>query len=135
MRMEKHCANAQAIAEMLEAHPAIARVYYPGLKSHPQYAIAKKQMKTGGGLIAFDVKGGKKAAFTFMNALQIVDISNNLGDAKSLITHPATTTHSNIEKSARDALGITEGVLRLSVGIEDKDDLIGDIQQALDRLN
>lgn len=131
LRMEKHGSNAQKIAEFLEAHPAVARVYYPGLKSHPQYAIAKKQMKSGGGLIAFDMKKGKKAAFALMNGLKIIDISNNLGDSKSLITHPATTTHSNIEKKERDSLGITDGILRLSVGIEDVNDLIRDLESAL----
>lgn len=131
LRMDKHVKNAEAIAKLLEAHPAVAKVYYPGLKSHPQYALAKKQMKSGGGLIAFDMKKGKKAAFTFMNKLKIIDISNNLGDAKSLITHPATTTHSNIEKKERDSLGITDGILRLSVGLEDTNDLLADITQAL----
>jgi O-succinylhomoserine sulfhydrylase len=131
LRIERHCENAAKIAKFLESHPKIARVYYPGLKSHPQYNIAKKQMKTGGALIAFEVKGGKKSAFKFMNKLEVIDISNNLGDAKSLITHPATTTHSNIEKSHREKIGITEGILRLSVGLEDAEDLIADIASAL----
>ncbi len=132
MRMERHTANAQAIAELMEKHPAIERVYYPGLPSFPQYALAQKQMGGGSGLIAFTLKGGKAAAFKFLNALSIVAISNNLGDAKSLATHPATTTHSNISADARAAIGITDGTLRLSVGLESIADLTHDIGNALD---
>ena len=128
LRVERHCANALALAKFLENHKAVERVYYPGLKSHPHYAVAKKQMGNGGPMIAFSLKGGKKAAFKFMNVLGVIDISNNLGDAKSLITHPASTTHSNIEASE---LGITDGLMRLSVGLEDIDDLIGDVTRAL----
>lgn len=131
IRMDRHCANAQKTAEFLESHDKIKRVLYPGLKSHPQYDLAQKQMDGGGNLIAFELKGGKKDAFAFMNKLKIVDISNNLGDSKSLITHPATTTHSNIDADARADLDITDGMLRLSVGLEDVDDLIGDFAQAL----
>ncbi len=136
LRMDRHCENARYLAEKLEANPAIERVFYPGLPSHPQYAIAQKQMKRGetpcgGAMLAFEVKGGKDAAFTFMNALEIIDISNNLGDAKSLITHPASTTHSNIQPEEQLAIGITPGVLRLSVGLEDKEDLAEDIARAL----
>lgn len=131
LRMERHCSNAQAVAEMLEHEAKIEHVYYPGLASHPQHALAARQMKQGGALAAFSLKGGKAAAFRFMNALQIVDISNNLGDAKSLITHPASTTHSNMMPEAQLAIGITPGLLRLSVGLEDKDDLLKDIRQAL----
>jgi len=131
LRVERHCHNAQTLAEFLEKHPKIARVYYPGLKSHPHYAVAQKQMKNGGPLIAFEVKGGKKAAFGFMNRLKIIDISNNLGDAKSLITHPASSTHANIAAKERMTLGISDSLLRLSVGIEDEGDLMKDIAQAL----
>lgn len=131
LRVERHCSNALAVAQMLEKHPKIARVFYPGLKSHPHHAIAKKQMSSGGPMIAFEVKGGKKAAFRFMNKLGVIDISNNLGDAKSLITHPASTTHSNIAASERAALGIGDALLRLSVGTEHVEDLLADIQQAL----
>ncbi len=131
LRMERHCENAQKIAEFLENQGQVARVIYPGLKSHPHYAIAQKQMHHGGPLIAFEVKGGKKGAFAFMNKLEIIDISNNLGDAKSLITHPGTTTHSNLTPQDRAAIGIGDGLLRLSVGIEDVEDLIGDLKQAL----
>jgi O-succinylhomoserine sulfhydrylase len=131
LRMQRHCDNADKLAEFLEQHAKVKRVIFPGLESHPQHALAKKQMKRGGNMLAFEVDGGKEAAFTFMNALQVIDISNNLGDSKSLITHPATTTHSNIESGEREALGITEGLMRLSVGLEDIDDLIADVSQAL----
>lgn len=131
LRVEKHCDNAEKIAAFLEGHDAVERVLYPGLPSHPNYDIAQKQMSRGGPLVAFELKGGKDKAFAFLNALKIIDISNNLGDTKSLITHPATTTHSNIEASERAALGITDGLLRLSVGIEHIDDLITDLTQAL----
>ncbi|MEK6746531.1 MAG: O-succinylhomoserine sulfhydrylase [Pseudomonadota bacterium] len=127
LRVERHCSNAEKIAATLDGHPAISRLVYPSLKSHPQYEIAKKQMKNGGPIIVFELKGGKEAAFKFMNALKIVDISNNLGNAKSLITHPASTTHHSIGAEARAKIGISDSLLRLSVGIENVDDLIGDI--------
>lgn len=131
LRMEQHCNNAEAVADMLANHPKIERVYYPHHKSHPHYDIAKKQMSRGSGLVAFEVKGGKQVAFEVMNKLNIISISNNLGDAKSLITHPATTTHSNIDAPTRAEIGITDGVLRLSVGIEDAQDLLQDLENAL----
>lgn len=130
IRMEKHCDNAEKVAAFLEKHPKIVKVLYPGLASHPQYAIAKKQMSRGGNMIAFELSD-KEAAFAFMNKLQIIDISNNLGDSKSLITHPTTTTHSNIEPEEQKALGLNGGLLRLSVGLEDASDLIKDIETAL----
>jgi len=132
LRMERHTSNAQAIAELMEKHSAIDNVFYPGLKSFPQYALQQKQATGAGGLIAFSLKGGKASAFAFLNALSIVAISNNLGDAKSLATHPATTTHSNISADARAAIGITDGTLRLSVGLESIADLLRDISFALD---
>lgn len=131
LRMERHCANAQALAEQLEAHASVERVFYPGLKSFPQHALAQQQMTGASALIAFNLKGGKAAAFRFLNALKIVAISNNLGDAKSLATHPATTTHSNISAEARAKIGITDGTLRLSVGLESLADLQADIAGAL----
>lgn len=131
LRIERHCSNAQAIAEILDNHPAISRLIYPGLKSHPQYEIAKKQMKNGGPIIAFELKGGKKSAFQFMNALKIIDISNNLGNTKSIITHPASTTHASIGEDARLRIGINDSLLRLSAGIENIDDLKNDILNAL----
>ncbi len=131
LRVERQCDNAEKIVALLADHPKVEHVSYPHLKSHPDYEIAKRQMTRGGALIAFSVRHGKKGAFAFMNALEIIDISNNLGDAKSLITHPATTTHSNIEAAQREAMGISQGLMRLSVGLEDVDDLIADIEQAL----
>ncbi len=131
LRMERHCANALTLAEALETNAAVEKVLYPSLPSHPQHALAQRQMKHGGAMIAFSVKGGKQAAFAFMNALQVIDISNNLGDAKSLITHPASTTHSNIAPEEQAKIGITPGLLRLSVGLEDKEDLLKDLEQAL----
>lgn len=132
LRMERHCQNAEKIAQFLESHKNVERVLYPTLKSHPQYKIAQKQMNNGGTMIAFEVKGGKKAAFLFMNRLQIIDISNNLGDAKTLITHPSTTTHSSIAKEEQIKIGITQGMCRLSVGLENVDDLIADLKSSLD---
>lgn len=131
LRMERHVANAKAVAALLDGHPKVARVHYPGLKSFPQYTLAKKQMVEPGALMAIELKGGKKAAFAFLNGLRIISISNNLGDAKSLATHPATTTHSNMTPAARKAIGITDGVVRLSVGLESVADLKADITRAL----
>ena len=131
LRMQRHCDNALRISEFLEKNKNISKVIYPHLKSHQQYDLAKKQMKSGGGLIAFEVGKSKDEVFNFMNKLQIIDISNNLGDAKSLITHPATTTHSNINQEERLRLGINENMVRLSVGIEDIEDLIEDLDSSL----
>jgi len=132
LRMKQHSENAQELAELLETHPKIARVHYPGLPSFPQYALAKKQMSGFSSLMAIDVKGGKEAAFRLMNHLSIIDISNNLGDAKSLMTHPATTTHSNLSADDRARIGIGDGVLRLSVGLEGAEDLKADLLNALE---
>jgi O-succinylhomoserine sulfhydrylase len=131
LRMERHCFNAQKIAEFLENHPKIKRVSYPTLKSHPQFEIASKQMKNGGTVLALETTGGKSEAFAFMNKLKLIDISNNFGDSKTLITHPSTTTHSSIAREEQEKIGITESMCRLSVGIEHVDDLIADLNQAL----
>jgi O-succinylhomoserine sulfhydrylase len=131
IRVEKQSENAAKIADFLAAHPKIARVYYPVRADHPQQALAKKQMTSGSTLVAFDLKGGKKEAFRFGGALGIVKITNNLGDVKSLITHPATTTHQRLTPEARAELGITDAMLRLSAGLEDGDDLIEDLNIAL----
>ncbi|WP_323796604.1 O-succinylhomoserine sulfhydrylase [Nisaea sp.] len=131
LRVRRQSENAQAIAEFLESHAAISRVIYPGLASHPQHALAAKQMSGFGTLVSFDVKGGKEAAFKLLNGLTIVDISNNLGDTKSLITHPYTTTHRAMEEADRQALGIGQGLVRISAGIESKGDLIADFTKAL----
>jgi O-succinylhomoserine sulfhydrylase len=125
--------GAARIAAALQDHPSVARLIYPGLPSHPQHALAIAQMGSGGTMLAFDIKGGKDAAFRFMNALEIVKISNNLGDAKSIATHPATTTHQRLPQDQKDRLGITPGLIRLSVGLEDAGDLIADLTEALDR--
>ncbi len=131
IRIERHCANARRVADTLAAHPAIGRVLYPGRPDHPQHELAAKQMSDFGGVVTFDLKAGKWAAFEMLNRLQIVDISNNLGDAKSLATHPATTTHMRIGAEERTKLGITDGTIRLSVGLEDAEDIIADLVQAL----
>ena len=134
LRVNAHCDNADKLAAYLHAHPMIERIYYPGHESHPQFELAQKQMKRGSNLIAFDVKGGKANAFTLENALTIALISNNLGDAKTLITHPATTTHAKLPQDVKDELGILPGSLRVSVGLEDAQDLIDDFDQALAQL-
>jgi O-succinylhomoserine sulfhydrylase len=134
MRMERHCANAKKIAEFLEGNAKIQKVYYPELKSHKQFNIAQKQMKNGGAMIAFETVGTKKTCFNFLNSLQIIDISNNLGDAKSLITHPSTTTHSNISLEDQRKIGINETMCRLSVGLENVEDLINDLKSGLDKI-
>ena len=133
LRVRASAASALKIAETLEGWSQIGRVIYPGLKSHGQHDLAMTQMGNGGTLVTFEIKGGKAAAFAFCNALQIAKISNNLGDAKTIATHPATTTHSRLPQDQKDALGITPGLIRLSVGLEDADDLIADLAQALGR--
>ena len=124
--------SALKVAQALEGHPKVTKVIYPALPSHPQHALAMAQMGAGGTLVTFEVAGGKDAAFRFMNALQIALISNNLGDAKTIATHPATTTHQRLAQEQKDALGITPGLIRFSVGLEDAGDLIADLMQALD---
>jgi O-succinylhomoserine sulfhydrylase len=131
LRVERQCRTAEAIARYLETHPKIGRVIYPGLPSHPQHELARKQMKAGGTLVAFDIAGDKDSCFRFLDALRLVDISNNLGDSKSLVTHPATTTHSRLKPEEREALGIGDGLVRLSAGLEAEADLLSDIERAL----
>jgi O-succinylhomoserine sulfhydrylase len=131
VRVERHCASAAAIADFLAARPEVARVFYPGRADHPQATLAKRQMAGGGPMVAFEIKGGKKEAFRFMNALEIFKISNNLGDAKSLVTHPATTTHQRLSPEARAELGIFDNNVRLSIGLEDVADLMADLDQAI----
>ncbi len=134
LRCRAMAESARKVAEALEGDARIAKVIYPELASHPQHALAMEQMGSGGTLVTFDLKGGKEAAFRFMNALEIIKISNNLGDAKSIATHPTTTTHQRLSAEMKDKLGITPGLIRLSVGLEDVDDLIGDIQLGLDAI-
>jgi O-succinylhomoserine sulfhydrylase len=131
LRCRAMAETALALARSLSDHPALTRVIYPGLPSHPQHELAMAQMGSGGTLVTFDVKGGKEAAFRFMNALGIIKISNNLGDAKSIATHPATTTHQRLPQETKNKLGITPGLIRLSVGLEDAGDLQDDLFRAL----
>jgi O-succinylhomoserine sulfhydrylase len=135
VRVAAQMRSAEKIADYLADHPAVSQVLYPGRDDHPQAALARRQMKGGGTLVTFEVRGGKAAAFKMANALSIIGISNNLGDAKSLLTHPSTTTHQRLKPEARAALGITEGMVRLSVGLEDCDDLIEDLGHALDLID
>ncbi len=132
VRVARQAATAATLADRIADHPSVAKVLYPGRADHPQYALAKRQMANGGTMIAIDVKGGKEAAFRATNALEVVKISNNLGDTKSLVTHPATTTHQRLTEETRAELGITDGLLRLSVGLEDPEDLAEDLLEALD---
>ncbi|WP_306031262.1 O-succinylhomoserine sulfhydrylase [Stappia sp. MMSF_3263] len=132
LRVERQTRTAARLADVLAEHPAVARLIYPGRDDHPQAELARRQMKAGSTMIALEVAGGKEAAFRFSNALKIVKMSNNLGDAKSLVTHPATTTHQSLAEEARVELGIGEGLLRLSVGLEHEDDLAADLLTALD---
>ena len=132
LRVRQQTESAGRLAGHLACHPKVSKVIYPGRNDHPQADIIARQMKGGSSLICLEVKGGRKAAFGFQDALEIVRISNNLGDAKSLITHPATTTHKNLSEEARAELGISPGAVRLSVGLEDADDLIADIDRALE---
>ena len=131
LRVQQHCRNAAEVAGFLERHPKVVRTLYPGLESHPQYQLARRQMTGSGNLVAFVTAGAKAGAFRFQNALRIVKISNNLGDAKSLITHPATTTHQKLPPEDKATLGIDEALVRLSVGLEDSADLIEDLDRAL----
>lgn len=131
LRVEKHCDNALQLAEALEGHAALEQVRYPFLKSFPQYELAKKQMRLGGGIVTIAVKGGYEAAKRFLDNLRMVSISANLGDTRTIVTHPASTTHSKLTEAERQATGITPGLVRISVGLEHVTDVIADIQQAL----
>jgi O-succinylhomoserine sulfhydrylase len=131
LRVDAGCRSAVALAEFLAAQPDVTRVWYPTRSDHPQQALALKQMTAGGTVVTFEVAGGKEAAFSVMNAFGLIAVSNNLGDSKSLVTHPATTTHMRIGPEERAKLGITDGVIRLSVGLEDVEDLKDDLTQAL----
>ena len=133
VRVRAQTDTAAKIADALATHPKISRLVYPGREDHPQAATVRKQMRAGSTLVGFEVKGGKAGAFRFLNALKLARISNNLGDAKSLVTHPATTTHQRLKPEARAELGISEGFVRLSVGLEHHDDLIEDITAALEQ--
>jgi len=131
LRMEKHCTQALAIAERLENHPSVAWVKYPFLPSHPQVEIAKKQMRWGGGIVTFEVKGGLEAGRRFLDALNLFSLTPNLGDSRSIATHPASTTHSKLKPEERLAVGISDGLVRLSIGLEHLEDIWEDLDQAL----
>ncbi|WP_286168253.1 O-succinylhomoserine sulfhydrylase [Phycicoccus sp. SLBN-51] len=131
LRVRHQAASTLTLARALEEHPKVRRVVYPWLESHPQHELAKVQMTGGGTVVTFEIEGGKDEAFAVMNALRVVDISNNLGDAKSMVTHPATTTHRRLSPEARAAVGITDGTIRISVGLEDPADLVEDLTTAL----
>jgi O-succinylhomoserine sulfhydrylase len=133
VRVHRQTDTAATVSVALVDHPKVTRMIYPGRPDHPQAAIAQKQMRGGSTLVAFEIKGGKAAAFRFQDALKLVRISNNLGDAKSLITHPATTTHQRIGAAARAELGITDGMVRLSCGLEHPDDVVEDLLAALEK--
>lgn len=132
LRMERHCSNAQKVAEFLEAHDKVESVQYPGLKSFHQYDLAKKQMRLPGAMIAFELKGGMDAGRILMNSVKLCTLAVSLGDCETLIQHPATMTHSPYTKEEREAAGITDGMVRLSVGLEDAEDIIADLKAALD---
>ena len=134
VRMEAHCQRALALANWLSEHPAVEKVFYPGLASHPQYSLAQKQQTGGGALVSFRVKGGREQAWSVIDATQMLSITANLGDVKSSITHPATTTHSRVDATEREATGITENLVRVSVGLDNFADIQADLARGLDRL-
>ena len=131
VRVEKHCENALKVATFLESHRNVNGVKYPFLKSHPQYEVAKKQMKLGGNIVAFEIKGGIEAGRKFLNSIKMCSLSANLGDTRSIVTHPASTTHSKLSEADRLEVGITDGLVRISVGLEHVEDIIQDLEQAL----
>jgi O-succinylhomoserine sulfhydrylase len=132
VRMDRHCANAHQLAVFLESHPQVEKVIYPFLPSHPQYELAKKQMRHGGAMVTFIVKGGIEKGRQFLNALQMLSLTANLGDTRSIATHPASTTHSKLSDADRQAVGILPGLIRISCGLEHIDDIISDVKQALE---
>jgi len=131
LRMQKHCQNASQVARYLAAHPAVERVYYPGLESHPGHTLAETQMHDYGGMIAFELKGGYAAGERLMNQVRLCTLTVSLGDVETLICHPASMTHSTLSREQRLQAGISDGLIRFSVGIENADDLIADLDQAL----
>ncbi|WDF24411.1 methionine gamma-lyase [Fusobacterium nucleatum] len=134
IRMERHCKNAKKVVEFLNKHPKIERVYYPGLETHPGHEIAKKQMKDFGAMISFELKGGFEAGKTLLNSLKLCSLAVSLGDTETLIQHPASMTHSPYTKEEREAAGITDGLVRLSVGLENVEDIIADLEQGLEKI-
>ena len=133
LRVERHCDNAEKLANLLEHHPEVAWVKYPHLPSHPQYELAKRQMCRGGALVTFEVRGGLEQGRRFLDALEMCSLSSNLGDTRTIATHPASTTHSSLQEEERLVVGITPGLIRISVGLEHVDDIVADVEQALER--
>ena len=131
LRMKAHCENAQQLAEFLEAHPSVLKVHYPGLESHPQHALAARQQSGFGGVLSFEVKGGKEAAWRLIDSTKVLSITANLGDTKSTITHPATTTHGRLTDEEKQRAGISDGLIRISVGLENIEDLKKDLLRGL----
>ena len=131
LRMDAHCANALQLARWLEAQPNVARVFYPGLPSHPQHELAMKQQKSGGGIVSFEVKDGKEAAWRVIDNTQMLSVTANLGDTRTTITHPASTTHARITPEARAAAGISDGLIRIAVGLEAVEDIQRDLARGL----
>jgi O-succinylhomoserine sulfhydrylase len=132
VRMERHCANALQLAQYLETHSEVIKVKYPFLPSHPHYTLAKRQMRSGGGMVTFEIKGGIDRGRAFLNSLKLISHSANLGDTRSIATHPASTTHSKLTDEERAAVGIAPGLIRISVGLEEMKDIIADVAQAMD---
>jgi len=135
VRVDRHCSNALGVAQFLEAHPKVVWVKYPFLPSHPQYQLAKKQMQAGGCVVSFEIIGGVQAGRKFFDAIKLLSLSANLGDSRSIVTHPASTTHSKLSEKERKKSGITDGMIRISVGLEHKEDIIEDVSQALDAIS
>ncbi len=133
LRMERHSASALKLAEVLEGHSAITQIRYPFLASHPQYAIARKQMRAGGGVVSFELRGGLEQGRKFLNAIRMCSLTANLGDTRTIVSHPASTTHAKLSEADRLAVGITPGLIRISVGLEHIDDILADVQQALEK--
>ena len=134
LRMHRHASNAQAVAEFLESHPQVEKIIYPGLKSHPQYGVANEQMDGFSGMISFELKGGIPAGTTVMNNVKLCSLAESLGAVETMITHPATMTHADVPSEERHARGLSDGLVRISVGIEDPDDIIDDLKQALEKV-
>jgi O-succinylhomoserine sulfhydrylase len=132
VRVEKHCKNAKKVAKFLESHPKVKKVKYPFLKSHPQYKIAKKQMRLGGNIVAFEIDGGLDAGKIFLDKIKLCSLSANLGDTRTIVTHPASTTHSKLSLDERLSVGITDGLIRISIGLETVEDVIDDLKNALE---
>ncbi len=132
VRVDRHCQTALTLAQKIETHPKVNWIKYPFLPSHPQYKLARKQMKQGGSIISFEIKGGLRAGKTFINSIKLCSLSANLGDSRSIITHPASTTHSKLSEAEQLEVGITPGMIRLSVGLEHHEDIWNDLKTALD---